>query len=331
MVTVGDFYYIATKLDSKEMDSFTESTGVSIPWGNSAGSLSLVLVYRPPVNPGSAADAGNTERMCQFLRGLGGNVVCVGDFNLPDIDWELGWASSQGSRMVLDVVHDMFWQQHVLIPTHIAGNTLDLALSSSGDLLAGASSEGFLGSSDHVILDMDLVGPKKHDSYEEVPDWGKADFEAIRIAMLGVDWDSEFNNKSGMDCFKLFQEVLDREVEKAVPKKRRRQTCKPVWMNKSLMRLIRKKRRAWRFYSSDPRCAKDFQSYQAYSKIQKDVKKAVKQAKRKLERKLDNQYKKNIKAFHSYIKQKLQIESQMDLLRTKRRILSQMMARWPTC
>ena len=70
------------------------------------------MVYRPPVNPGSAADAGNMERMFQCLRGMGGNVVRVGDFNLPDIDWELGWASSQDSRMVLDVVQDMFWQQH---------------------------------------------------------------------------------------------------------------------------------------------------------------------------------------------------------------------------
>ena len=69
----------ATKLESSEMDSFTESTGVSIQWGNSVGSLSLVLVYRPPEIPGSTADAGNTERMCQYLRGLRGNVVCVGD------------------------------------------------------------------------------------------------------------------------------------------------------------------------------------------------------------------------------------------------------------
>ena len=294
----------ATRLDSVGIDSFTECTGVSIPWGNSGGALSLVLVYRPPVNPCSAVDAGNTDRMCQFIRGLVGNVVCVGDFNLPDVDWELVWADSPGSKMVLDVFQDMFWQQHVYEATHVLGNTLDLALSSSAELIAGVSTEGFLGSSDHVMLEVDLVGPKMHDTYEEVPDWGKANFDAIRTAMQGVDWEAEFSDMPGLDCLTLFQEVLDREVERSVPKKRRRQRYKPVWMNKSLMRMIRKKKRAWKFYSSDPRCAKDFQSFEAYRKIQREVKKAVKMAKRKLERKLAKQYKKNTKAFHSYIKKK---------------------------
>ena len=38
----------ATRLESVEMNSFTECTGVSVPWGNTGGSLSLVVVYRPP-------------------------------------------------------------------------------------------------------------------------------------------------------------------------------------------------------------------------------------------------------------------------------------------
>ena len=179
-----------------------------------------------------------------------------------------------------------------------------MVLSSSLDLIAGVGSEGYLGTNDHVILNVDLVGPKRHDSYEEVPDWGKANFEAIRTGMQKVDWVAEFSDKPGLDCLELFQEVLDREMEKAVPKKRRRQRFRPVWMNRSVMRLIRKKRRAWKFYSTDPRCARDFQSFQAFKKVQKDVKNAVRQAKRKLERKLAKEYKKNNKAFHSYIKKK---------------------------
>ena len=212
--------------------------------------------------------------------------IQIGDFNLPEIDWELGWAGTKGGKMMLDVMDDKFWLQHVRVSTHVAGNILDLALSSSHDLIAGVSAEGFLGTSDHVCLELDLVGPKQSETYEEVPDWGKANFEAIKVAMQEVDWDTEFSNMSGEDCLTLFQNILDREVEKAVPKKRRRQNFKPVWMNKSLMRLIRKKRRAWKFYSTDPRCAKDFKSFQDYRKIQKEVKNAVKQAKRKLERNL---------------------------------------------
>ena len=191
-----------------------------------------------------------------------------------------------------------------MIPTHSKGNTLDLVLSSSSELISGVSAGGFLGSSDHVMLDMDLVGPEQLNSYEEVPDWGKANLATIREALERVDWGTEFDNKPGEDCITIFQDILDREVEKSVPKKRRRQNFKPIWMNKKIMRLIRKKRRVWRLYSTDPRCARDFGSFQAYNKIQKEVKKAVQQAKRKLERKLAKESKKNPKAFYSYLKKK---------------------------
>ena len=75
-------------------------------------------------------------------------------------------------------------------------------------------------------------------------------------------------------------------------------------MTKKVMRMIRKKRRMWRFYSSDPRAKHDFDQYQAYKKIQKEVQAAVKNAKRNYERKLAKDCKKNPKAFWSYLKKK---------------------------
>ena len=84
--------------------------------------------------------------------------------------------------------------------------------------------------------------------------------------------------------------------------KLRRVGSKPAWMNKNILRLIRKKRRMWRFYTSDPRAERDYNSYQAYKNVQKEVTKAVKNAKRNLERKLAKSRKKNSKAFFSYMK-----------------------------
>ena len=56
--------------------------------------------------------------------------------------------------------------------------------------------------------------------------------------------------------------------------------------------MIRKKRRLWRSYSTEERTRKDFASFQAFKKVQKEVEKAVRNAK------------KNPKAFYSYIKKK---------------------------
>ena len=71
-----------------ETNEIEHCAAVIYPNHNAKDRIQIVGVYRPPENPGSTADAGNTERMCQFLRGLRGNVICVGDFNLPDIDWD---------------------------------------------------------------------------------------------------------------------------------------------------------------------------------------------------------------------------------------------------
>ena len=75
-------------------------------------------------------------------------------------------------------------------------------------------------------------------------------------------------------------------------------------MNKNILRMIRKKRRLWRSYSTEDRSKRDFESFQAFKNIQKEVQKAIKKAKRKFERSLAKNAKKNPKAFYSYIKKK---------------------------
>jgi hypothetical protein len=103
----------------------------------------------------------------------------------------------------------------------------------------------------------------------------------------------------------ILYSVIERETERCIPKKLRRTSSKPIWMNKNIMRLIRKKRRAWRNYSTHEYYRGDYQSWQAYKKVQDDIKKAVRLAKRKLERSLAKNAKKNPKAFYSYLKKKV--------------------------
>ena len=128
----------ASELHLEGADQVTECCGISINWGRGGGEvMKMVLVYRPPETPGGPGDGGNTERMCNLLRSLGGRVVVVGDFNLPHIDWDRGWSNCGGEMMVLDTMQDLFWHQLVRGPTHRLGNTLDLCMTSSLDLVAG--------------------------------------------------------------------------------------------------------------------------------------------------------------------------------------------------
>ena len=169
-------------------NTVTEISSIKIPWGRGGGGnqefLQVVLVYRPPRVPGSKEDGGNTEQLYKVLGGLNGNVVVVGDFNLPSIDWERNWAGNNREEGLVDLVENKFWSQHVLEPTHEDGNTLDLCLSSQEDTVAGVEILEPLGNGDHNMLDIDLAGPlDNNDSVEEVPDWEKADITQLTAAL----------------------------------------------------------------------------------------------------------------------------------------------------
>ena len=81
--------------------------------------------------------------------------------------------------------------------------------------------------------------------------------------------------------------------------------AKEVEDDKKFLRLIRKKRRVWRWYSSSEYSRKDYQEYEAYKKVQAEVRKAVKNSKKNFERKLAKDARKNnSKPFYSYMKKK---------------------------
>ena len=75
-------------------------------------------------------------------------------------------------------------------------------------------------------------------------------------------------------------------------------------MTRNVMRLIRKKRRVWRWYSTSSYTSRDHAEFKAFKNVQNQVKKAVRLAKRNFERKLAKDAKKNSKAFYGYMKKK---------------------------
>ena len=294
----------ADKLNNKDFDEVTEMAGISLPWGEGRH-LSLVLVYRPPVDPGSRADNGNTEQLCAALRGLNsGPTVCVGDFNFH-IDWEHGYSPRKCETIFLDCVQDMFWEQLVDFSTHQKNGRPDLVLASSQELVSGVKSEGYLGKADHQMLTVDLVGPpKNNDSIEMIQDWSRADMDKLKEKLRNTDWNIVGEGKSGTEEWESFKEILEKAVEECVPMKKRRRGNRPLWMTKNVMRLIRKKRRMWKHYSSSPTTKSDYSQFEAYKAVQKEVRNAVKNAKKNFEKKLAKDAKKKPKQFYSYIKKR---------------------------
>jgi hypothetical protein len=53
----------------------------------------------------------------------------VGDFNVPDIDWNVGRAKGAADEELLDAIQMAGLEQLVGFPTHTKGNILDLILT----------------------------------------------------------------------------------------------------------------------------------------------------------------------------------------------------------
>jgi hypothetical protein len=62
--------------------------------------LNVIVTYRPP-NSGRQ----NLTQLCDLLQNLDPNTIIVGDFNLPDINWQEDYAGSRG-RPLLETVRE---------------------------------------------------------------------------------------------------------------------------------------------------------------------------------------------------------------------------------
>ena len=73
------------------------------------------------------------------------NIILVGDFNLPPIDWSLNQQTpatngGQLEESFCDLIEDNFLQQYIFGLTHKDGNKLDLLLCNCPEIIKNVSS-----------------------------------------------------------------------------------------------------------------------------------------------------------------------------------------------
>ncbi|BHF66871.1 hypothetical protein SprV_0200989400 [Sparganum proliferum] len=119
-------------------------------------SLDVLTVYRPPRND-PMVDARLIEDLERFS--IRSDVLIMGDFNAPLIDWSSACASGPDhafDRRLLDTTLKLFLTQPVSFPTRVRegqqSNCLDLLFTKSLDSIDEVQCLPPLGRSDHVVL-----------------------------------------------------------------------------------------------------------------------------------------------------------------------------------
>ena len=196
----------------------------------------VVVVYRPPDAP-KQSFAGVIRwfrRILEDYTDLNYQVVLLGDFNFPCIDWRLGSVMrnasvdvQQSAHDFLNLLADLFMNQYVFSPTRY-NNVLDLFVTDNPYLVTNVSCTD-TEMSDHrlveIMVSMTVYPPvnetkprNRYDFYNL--DFSRADFDLLSSKFLAVEWSEMFASCSFEEFPTLFALVVLQICLEFVPFKR---------------------------------------------------------------------------------------------------------------
>lgn len=249
--------------------------------------LLVLCYYRPPL-------VNDFEPLLSYLKNVSGqypgsDMLLVGDFNLPSIDWTDPHKTSKPlNRSFLDMLSQFHLTQSVTEPTHIKGNTLDLVCSNLENKLFAIDVEK-PGLSDHFMITFSIdyttsIAPSK--PQPKFRDYCKADVSRFCDMMYKLKYAIEESIDNGADInhvWNHFKTGLHQAVDDCVPtkKSRFRPPHEPYWFNKAAKKACAKQKRLYDNYKKTG----DYNYYAKYKVLRKDNKKLFKILKREY---LDN-------------------------------------------
>ena len=174
------------------------------------------------------------------------DIVLVGDFNLPDINWNTLSASSSVSELFCDFVYNHNLAQLVYEPTHIRGNILDLVLTNSDDRVINTSviPNQHLMQSDHFnitfqITRSTLPQPSPTTNQKYVFDFPKADYEGLCSFLLDADFSTCLQSEDVEFVWSSLKNMIYTGMNLFIPKVRLRRYQYPRWFTPELRHLCK--------------------------------------------------------------------------------------------
>ena len=226
--------------------------------------LLFSVFYRPP-NAGEAF----LESFKNFLDVTSNtgvtDVVITGDFNFPCMDW------STGSATVTDNLTESFCEildDNFLIQTNhyvtrfkdtgsaiSSGNILDLVLTNNDALIVDTSVYPNSFDSDHLPVCFSIKSKFKRPSNNTTRKlycYDKADFDGLRNSLSHVPWELFISSDDIDSSAVFFQDQVLAAVEQHIPTMKLKQKARPPWIDKDVMKLVRKKKALWKRLKNNP-------------------------------------------------------------------------------
>lgn len=279
--------------------------------------FALAAVYKPPT--ASLCYLDNLLLCLNFLISAFNDVLIIGDFNFPHINWNLYHASNNvgGQQLFVNFVNDNGLSQFVHLPTR-GGNILDLCLSTHQYFVSDIKIEPPLcATNDHFPIYGKLsVNLQNSTDYREIYDFAHADYNAINNYLLQVPWDALFepfaNIANVNPYWEAFSSIVDNAVKLFVPKKRVPLSVnnkRKLFLSNCSKQLIIRKRLAWKTYISNGHLPIHKAKFKS---ISNRCSKSVRQDKKRSEERILSS--KSNKCFYNYVKSQLHTNESIPVL-----------------
>ena len=254
--------------------------------------IKLHVIYRSP-----NSNELNDMHLCEYVGGLRGTNVLIGDFNMPDIDWGNGMSGSRG-RKFFEAATEKSLEQHVEEATHISGNKLDLILADKEGLIGDVKMLGRVGRSDHELIAFQIKVEKKNNGRASPRrNFRRAKYEEMKTELRKINWASSLNGKTVNEIWEAIQNKLNELIRRYVPLQKTSQKNDPQWMDSEIKKLIKKKREAWKKWKQ--RGTENLR--EEYKNCEKEVKNKILKKKNKVERDIVKYRTSNPKMFYRFI------------------------------
>ena len=278
--------------------------------------MSTVIVYKPP----SYNDAQNVA-LIDVLKLLvcDREVIIVGDFNLPDINWSSVTSISLHRESslpgsFLELFRSCGLIQWVTQPTYPrSGNTLDLLLTTDHDRIGDVCTEAPLPACDHCPVLFDYVFETGGELEETVPNnrlaWHKGNYTGISEVLSLVDWDFEFAYLNVTSSYDKFVEIVSDVVKEHVPVKTLRPRSAVPWKVTPPGSLVRDRQHAWQAYKdirrqSGRRSNDALEAYSKFCSLNRQCRSFAVSSQARYEAGLIDAWRDNPKLFHAYVRSK---------------------------
>uniref|UniRef100_A0A803JLD2 Reverse transcriptase domain-containing protein n=1 Tax=Xenopus tropicalis TaxID=8364 RepID=A0A803JLD2_XENTR len=277
-----------------------ESLWVEISVGLKVTKKMIIGVcYKPP-----RIDEGDEAQLLLQMEEASklGQVVIMGDFNYPDIDWSNGVAKSEKASRFVNMLNDNFLFQVVQEPTRNE-SILDLVISNNTELISNICVGEHLGNSDHNMVSFEIMLQRQlYKGVTKTLNFRRADFASLRASLQCVNWERLFMGLDTEGKWNIFKTLLCRYTQQYIPlvSKERHRKAKPLWLNKRVKVEVGKKKRAFKAF----KLAGTAETFIRYKEANKACKKAIRQAKIEMERDIAARSKKNPKLFFNYVNSK---------------------------